>query len=81
MLLSQMDLQDSYYGSFDIIGLRIRSIVNVDWKPTTWDFNNRSTIEVFWKFLSLESGWRDDNLHVGTLETDIFNKSQNDIGV
>lgn len=47
MFLSEMDLQDSHDGSLDIIGLRIGSIINVDWKSTAWDFDYWSPIEVF----------------------------------
>lgn len=36
---------------------------------------------MLWKFLGLEGGWGDDYFEILTLDTDVFDESENDIGV
>lgn len=48
-----MYLQDGNYGSIDIIGFGIRSIVDIHWEPSAWDIDDGCFVEKLWKFLGL----------------------------
>lgn len=54
--LRQMDLQHSHNSGFDVIGLGVGSVVNVDRESSSRDFNDWGTIEILGKLFGLQSG-------------------------
>lgn len=74
-----MDLQHCDHCGFNIIGFRIRSVVDVYWKATTRNFYNRGSIEVLRELLGLKSGRRNYDLEIRTLQAHILDKGEDNI--
>lgn len=62
-----MDLHDRDQTGVQVIGLGFFGVQHLDWVGATRDGKNRSLVEILRELDSIQSGGRDDQLHVGAL--------------
>ncbi|KAI6768899.1 hypothetical protein HG531_011088 [Fusarium graminearum] len=78
--LRSVDLENSSYGSLNVIALRLGGIEDLDRVGSTRDSEQRCIVEVLLEFLSVKSSRHDDNLKVGAAHGNLLEQGHKNIG-